>query len=88
MSILSSVGCPRLPHLFFDGVSGCHLFLASFGVDFGRFISWCDVCVFIRIEIVNVNDSEGGWERDRRDGERRREIERERESCGVGALTY
>ena len=79
MSILSSVGCPRLPHPFFDGVSGCHLFPASLGGDFGRFIPWCDLCVFIRIEIVNVNDSEGGWERDRRGGERRREIERERE---------
>ena len=36
------------------------------------------IYVFIRTEIVNVYDSEGGWERDRRDGERRREMEGER----------
>ena len=45
---------------FFDGVSGCPLFPASLGGDFGRFIFWCDLCVFIRTQMVNVNDSEGG----------------------------
>ena len=68
MSVLSSVGCPRLPRPFYDGVSGCHLFPASFGGDFGRFV--------IRTEMVTVNDREGvgerqeGWRGTERDIER------------------